>query len=199
MTRIHQTVNASYSLLSWVIRLHLAQYCVTGKYPTILHRVVGLQHTTTEKRERSSLMKDTPTTSNVIRLVGLVIGMQFTVSTTRSIMNWLARKVSLAFRQQQQNHSLPAGRNTMEIFGFRNTANTRPATANKSSSCAICRGKRTDAAAPSSCGHVFCWNCLIQWVTTVRPECPLCRTQCRPQDVLPLYHYDGPLRETENE
>jgi peroxin-10 len=49
---------------------------------------------------------------------------------------------------------------------------------------------RHHPAAPSSCGHVFCWNCLMQWVSTVRPQCPLCRAPCRPQDVLPLYNYE---------
>ena len=56
--------------------------------------------------------------------------------------------------------------------------------------CLICRQVRKDPPACSiTCGHVFCWHCLQQWVSMVRPECPLCRAPCRPQQVLALYHY----------
>lgn len=55
--------------------------------------------------------------------------------------------------------------------------------------CGICLNERTNPAAPSACGHVFCWNCILHWVSNVRAECPLCRAQTRPQDVLPLYNY----------
>ena len=57
------------------------------------------------------------------------------------------------------------------------------------STCGICLQKRDSPAAPTSCGHVFCWGCIQHWVSTVRPECPLCRAPARPQDILPLYNY----------
>ncbi|KAL7529316.1 hypothetical protein ACHAXR_002900 [Thalassiosira sp. AJA248-18] len=55
--------------------------------------------------------------------------------------------------------------------------------------CGICLNERVDPAAPSVCGHVFCWNCILHWVSNVRAECPLCRAQTRPQDIIPLYNY----------
>jgi Ring finger domain len=55
--------------------------------------------------------------------------------------------------------------------------------------CAICQERRKFPACPVACGHVFCWNCLQQGLAH-RPECPLCRATCRPQDVLPLYDYE---------
>mmetsp|Transcript_19070 Transcript_19070/g.21889 ORF Transcript_19070/g.21889 Transcript_19070/m.21889 type:complete len:524 (-) Transcript_19070:95-1666(-) len=61
---------------------------------------------------------------------------------------------------------------------------------NRKNVCTICRRDRIHPAAPSSCGHVCCWNCLIQWVSTVRAECPLCRSPCKAQDILALYNYD---------
>eukprot|EP00985_Skeletonema_marinoi_P028622 scaffold25447_cov138-Skeletonema_marinoi.AAC.1 len=55
--------------------------------------------------------------------------------------------------------------------------------------CGICLNERIHSAAPSKCGHVFCWNCILHWVVNVREECPLCRASTRPQDVVPLYNY----------
>lgn len=63
--------------------------------------------------------------------------------------------------------------------------------------CGICRMPCNTAlplAAPVTCGHVFCWDCLMQWVChstatspTRRSECPLCRSPCTPQQVVALY------------
>lgn len=58
-----------------------------------------------------------------------------------------------------------------------------------SSSCGICMHDRKHPAAPVSCGHVFCWSCIIHWSTRVRPECPLCRAPAKPQDIIALYNY----------
>ena len=55
--------------------------------------------------------------------------------------------------------------------------------------CGICLNERINPAASSRCGHVFCWNCILHWVSNVRAECPLCRAPIRPQDVLPLYNH----------
>jgi len=55
--------------------------------------------------------------------------------------------------------------------------------------CGVCLNERVHPAASSVCGHVFCWNCILHWVSNIRPECPLCRAQTRPQDVLPLINY----------
>jgi len=55
--------------------------------------------------------------------------------------------------------------------------------------CGVCLNERVNPAAPSGCGHVFCWNCVLHWVSNVRAECPLCRARTRPQDILPLYNY----------
>ena len=55
--------------------------------------------------------------------------------------------------------------------------------------CGICLNERVHPAASSLCGHVFCWNCILHWVSNVRAECPLCRAKTRPQDIVALYNY----------
>jgi len=46
-------------------------------------------------------------------------------------------------------------------------------------SCAICLSITTDPCMPP-CGHLFCTQCLLQWVkSNPEPACPKCRTVFR--------------------
>ncbi|OAA42563.1 RING-1 like protein [Metarhizium rileyi] len=50
--------------------------------------------------------------------------------------------------------------------------------------CTLCLDELKDPAA-TQCGHVFCWECIGDWVRE-KPECPLCRREAMVQHVLPL-------------
>jgi len=50
--------------------------------------------------------------------------------------------------------------------------------------CTLCLEPLRDPAA-TSCGHIFCWECIGDWVRE-KPECPLCRREAMLQHILPL-------------
>ncbi|KFA71913.1 hypothetical protein S40288_08747 [Stachybotrys chartarum IBT 40288] len=50
--------------------------------------------------------------------------------------------------------------------------------------CTLCLEELKDPAA-TQCGHVFCWECIGDWVSE-KPECPLCRRAAMVQHILPL-------------
>ncbi|RFU72161.1 ring-1 like [Trichoderma arundinaceum] len=50
--------------------------------------------------------------------------------------------------------------------------------------CTLCLEEMKDPAA-TQCGHVFCWECIGDWVRE-KPECPLCRREAMVQHILPL-------------
>lgn len=50
--------------------------------------------------------------------------------------------------------------------------------------CTLCLEELKDPSVVS-CGHVFCWACIGDWVRE-KPECPLCRREALIQHILPL-------------
>lgn len=50
--------------------------------------------------------------------------------------------------------------------------------------CTLCLEPFKDPSV-STCGHVFCWTCIRDWVRE-KPECPLCRQEALASKILPL-------------
>jgi peroxin-10 len=98
-------------------------------------------------------------------------------STTSSSQRSLAE-----IGQTTNTPVLPAGRarydlgGSPQVMGWIKGAQQRK--------CTLCLEGLKDPAA-TSCGHVFCWACIGDWVRE-KPECPLCRRAALAQHILPL-------------
>ena len=78
---------------------------------------------------------------------------------------------------------------SIDVANSLSSTNRQKQSGQRGHQCGICLNERVHPAAPTACGHVFCWNCVQHWVSNVRAECPLCRAETRPQDIIPLYNY----------
>ena len=170
----------------WMAKLQLAHFCLTGLYPTWMHRFTG--HQLVQEPGAASKLYHQPTTA---RLVGFLLLAQavaaFIQASSSTVSRWCVLR-----EERRRRSSTPAVARPVTpavVFQSAPSASTGTGADSTSNVCSICKMERTHPAAPSSCGHVFCWKCLVQWVSAVRPECPLCRSECPLCDIIALFNY----------
>lgn len=172
--------------MTWILRLHLAHFCFTGKYPSILHRMLRL-----DQSSDSNAMKPIIFRPRTNRVVALLIGLQASATFARCVLKWSAKRFAEYLESRQAGSSTRTLASPLAAFKYPHTDHPRKKFKSISNTvCGICRLERNYPAAPISCGHIFCWSCLYQWVATVQKACPLCRSPCRTQDILPLCKYE---------
>lgn len=57
----------------------------------------------------------------------------------------------------------------------------------ENNNCLLCLDIRKDTSS-TICGHLFCWGCITKYLQNT-PNCPFCRKECHPQNVLLLQNY----------
>lgn len=171
------------SIGSWLVRLHLALFCINGTYPAWAHRLLYRTPLRLEPGRTNALV-DRP---NSTRIVGFLVLTQAAWTLIQAVCRrMIVRLVDSRIAADRTNNVAEEVRPCIQFKGLP----AAPVVTN--TNCAICRNVRRFPACSVTCGHVFCWHCLQQWVASNTAACPLCRKDCTASDIMLLHNYGGP-------
>jgi Ring finger domain len=178
----------------WIFQFHLACYCISGKYPTILHRFV--KQTVVMTRVDDHRPQPTQPSSSVMPMVGAMmlcrLSYQFLFhAISQPLIRYCATQRHSSFLRRRRKGTF---QNTITMTAT--PAQTGVALVGQSPrterashmACYICQQPPLYPSCLIPCGHVFCWYCIQQWITDHDAKCPICRVQCAAKDVMYLYN-----------
>ncbi|KAF9886036.1 peroxisome biogenesis factor 10 [Aspergillus nanangensis] len=175
-----------------IYALSIATFYFTGSYYHLSKRFWGLRYVFTKKLEENEQRVG-------YEVLGVLLVLQIAVQGILHI-----RKVGASLREMDQDlASEPSAQDGSMISSIENPSNlpllpTSEARydleedsgaipwipSGQQSKCTLCLETFKDPSV-TTCGHVFCWICVRDWVRE-KPECPLCRQEVLLSKVLPL-------------
>ncbi|GFF31896.1 peroxisome biogenesis factor 10 [Aspergillus udagawae] len=185
----------SITSLSPIYALSIATFYFTGSYYHLSKRFWGLRYVFTKKLEENEQRVG-------YEVLGVLLVLQIAVQGTLHI-----RKLGLSMQQEgegietevasskpqddslirsiQNPYNLPLLPASAARYDLSEDSNAIPwIPSGQQSKCTLCLELYKDPSV-TTCGHVFCWTCIRDWVRE-KPECPLCRQEVIPSKVLPL-------------
>lgn len=179
------------SILNALVNLHLILFYFQGAYHDISKRLFGLRYALGHKVDDNEEKFRKASSSNY-RFLGYILLLQ-------GAGKWIpvvARQLGSLTRRKEGDKSeykeAPADSDIITsvpsesqiIHVDLSDEFQLPYIPKASRTCILCLNVMMDPSC-APCGHIFCWTCILNW-TRERPECPLCRQNCKTQQLLLL-------------
>ncbi|KAK5778465.1 ubiquitin-protein ligase peroxin 10 PWA37_000280 [Arxiozyma heterogenica] len=174
------------------INLHLILFYFKGEYSDIWKRIFGMKEVITH-RINNDERRFRKNNSKMYKVIGYIFLLQTLTQAFPLIKSKLLLFTCRDRNKCESHHDIVS--DTIRIITkipeksqiahvSLEDPTVLPFIPSESRQCALCLSFMVDPSC-APCGHVYCWDCLQNW-TNERPECPLCRQKCRPQQIQPL-------------
>lgn len=174
---INRVLTSKYTpSLDMVRNLHLALFYMTNsgaKFYQLTKRVIGFQYYLGHSENDNS-------GGNAMgyEVLGVLLVFQCLFNYYKQITDKLTTETEKSSSDTLKSHAKEVDLSDNSVLPF---------IPNESRACVLCLSIMKNPSV-TNCGHLFCWNCIIEW-TSEKAECPLCRSFCERQNVLPLRAY----------
>ena len=180
-------------------RFHTAMFFVNGSYFDLPARLVNACSLTSNADAILQAGQPKRLLSHPLQIIGLLMLLELAIRLYRVLKTLWVR-----YRRMTSLHILQdISRNLLSfiddlsavVFGTKaraqkqvepkNTTATEP-TAKSGKECILCLEAIKNTAV-TACGHVYCWDCLMNYCVATKspdvPVCPMCRKIIRPQHI----------------
>ena len=139
--------------------LHLAVFYWNGRHPTLFHRLLSIRYIYYPRRAPIMASAD----QRIYRGLALLSGVTGALKISNAIIKLWPKRMA--------------------------KGGTAAADAESLVKCPVCVDSIRKPIASSVCGHVYCWECLVEWLKSSSSGvscCPVCRKEVQPVDLIPL-------------
>ncbi|PGH27856.1 hypothetical protein AJ80_00406 [Polytolypa hystricis UAMH7299] len=190
----------SLTSLSPIFALNIAAFYFSGAYYHISKRLWGLRYVFTKRIGESEHRVG-------YEVLGVLLVLQIAVQSVLHVKDTIVanQAATAAPGSEETGYSSPRQRNALSTVSMPPSIPALPADTprydladdaqntagglawipeGQQRKCTLCLDPFKDPSV-STCGHVFCWTCIRDWVRE-KPECPLCRQEALASKILPL-------------
>lgn len=163
-----------------VLNLHLVFFYLNGQYYNLSKRFWGMRYVVGHDMNKNEIEFRKKSSQNY-KALGLILLVQLTSKILPVITDSLLKRLDKTQNGNENDLLLP---NKLYVEKNLSDPTVFPFIHDESRKCVLCLNNMIDPAC-ATCGHVFCWDCIMEW-TLERTECPLCRQRCLRQAVIPI-------------